>query len=605
MWEGLLKTSGAAVLLSMMLAPLGTVYSAPLLRPTPVEDAAIRDAVDDIPATGEPVKCDTTQEAATRALLRMSGQTPQNAPKIFRALDQLKAKNWEFRDMSPTGKPRRYGMTHAPDSYAVLHVGPTDDVTGDFSDVTGASFSSLFVLDTDYSATETQSLMIYTKDSNGDSDELIASGVGDTDSHSPAPAKMRRLPVAAESMTPGTDNNPDRQGIMAVVQYIGTAGDQSFCWWVRLDRDNVGTVDVKLDAPIKGPFHKPFNDGKPDRLVVCLNRGNPSEGDYCDYGPSEPNVHNEDLELVMPFGGMVTTLYPIYTGTDENGHVYPARPQGNKAVPGTLKIMLIKTEGGGCPATAQLAYPWQGFAVSGRDLVWQFYNPRDRTDGKLFLDMGQIRLCSDIENNGIQDWYMLASFYGMDDNNKPRYIISFGFGSIKAQNVASGKVFMPIAFQWGCVIEGTLITLADGREVPVEKLEKGDRLIGRGGKVVRVAGVSPGHDTRFIKLLDEAGQSVVVTPTHPVLTTDGMRLAKDLHPGDTVYGPNGPSRLREVAADDRKKAVRVYSVELQAEDGTALKNIEDRAFYAGSILIGDYTAQGETMRQASKTGRSR
>lgn len=574
---------------ALMILPLQASPAQTFHKPDAQDDRAIRADVDSTPATGLPVSCGSDSEAAYRAILKMWGRDPQTSPAAYRTLEQLKARNWQFRDMTVTGTPTRYGIAHAPDDYAVLHVTATNPY---FTNVTAMSFSSMFVTDTDAEKYEVQSVNVYTKDSNGLADQLIAAGTNDSQ------ADMRNMPVVAESLTSGP-NNPYMADVITLTKFLGEAGGTPFCYNVRMDRARASPTTADITDPTNAPNHKPPANG-PDRTIICLNRGaTNTEGDFCDYGPTQPGVQNENLNLVFPFAGKVQTINAIYTMTI-NGRAVPAVPTGTGPKPGTLAIRLVKHEGGACNAQFDLKSPWQGFSVNQNVLAWQFSNPNDRTDSSNYLSAGNIGLCTDLSASDVQDWYMIATFYDVR-NGQPHSPISVGIGSIGNFDGYDAEKQLPaVGFQWGCVIEGTPVALAAGGTMPIEQLKTGDILAGPSGTRLRVTALTPGYDKKFIKLIDAAGDSVVVTPDHPILTKHGMRRAQDVRAGDTVYGRNGPSVVRAAQTDNREQAARVYSLHLAKLDGGDIANTDDRAFFAGAILVGDYKAQEAVMRQAQR-----
>ncbi|WP_427184756.1 Hint domain-containing protein [Bordetella bronchialis] len=582
---------GTACMTMLALAPFQVAGAPAFHKPNAADDRAIRADVDSTPNTGLPVACDASGEEARRALLRMWGRDAQRYPAAYRTLETLKARGWKFPDMTSTGKPGRYGMTHAPDDFAIIHVTSTAPL---FTNVTALSFSSMFVNDTDQDKYEIQTISIYTKNAAGLADTLIASGTNPDDE------SMRNMPVVAQSLQTG-NNNPNKANVIAYTNYFGEAGGHPFCWNVRMDRDaSANPLSVAVLDPTPAPGHPPPNAGIPDRTIICLNRAvADTHGEFCDYGPSQPGVLTDTLDLLFPFAGTITIANNIYTMTGPDGRTIPAIPDGKDKAPGKLRVKLIRMEGGACDASFDIDPPWKGFNVLGNKLQWQFSNPQDRTDSSQFLDAGKLSTCTDLDPTDIQDWYMIAMFFD-ERNGSPFHPISIGLGSLKTfDGYDANKQLLPVGYQWGCVIEGTPVTLADGRTVPIEMLKAGDLLLGPSGKSVRLSGISPGRDKKFIKLVDAAGESVVVTLDHPVLTKTGMRRARDLRAGDTVYGRNGPSILREVLADNRDTPVRVYSVHLATSDGGRIADTNDRAFYAGAILVGDYAAQGAAMRQAA------
>ncbi|MDE9591147.1 polymorphic toxin-type HINT domain-containing protein, partial [Xenorhabdus bovienii] len=77
----------------------------------------------------------------------------------------------------------------------------------------------------------------------------------------------------------------------------------------------------------------------------------------------------------------------------------------------------------------------------------------------------------------------------------------------------------------------------------VEDLRRGDTVLSKDGKILRIKSRIVGFDTDFVDLHYKNGkndqQVVTLTPTHPVLTQHGIIRAEDLKVGDIVYTRNG------------------------------------------------------------------
>jgi hypothetical protein len=561
-------------------------------KPTPQEERVILDDMNGIPNNGQLVPCSASSEAALRALWRMGGHHPETSPAPYRTLEKLKASNWQFPNTTATGRPVRYGAPlEAPDAYSLINV----DADPAFENVTSMAFSTMYVVDTDDSAYESLSIVVSTK---GDDGQMIATGMNDADQ------SMRYMPVVAEQLQ--TPNNPTHGDVMAVAYFSGEAGGNPFCWNMRMDRSYAAGVSaINLIAPTFSPRHTKTHQG-PDRTIICLNRQLPNSPyqDGCDYGPTSAyDTERNDLPLVFPFGGSIQTLNKIYTVTLKDGRTVPGFP-GQPPVPAALHINLVKKEGGACNASFKNVdlTQWEGFNTANDLITWQFVNPKNRADPTNFLSAGTIGQCTDLTSDDVQDWFMSAALTTVNPNNgKPQNYIPVGIGSMSSdKQYKAFKVFPQVGFQWGCVIEGTPVALANGDNLPIEKLKAGDILIGKSGQPVRVTAVTPGHDKQFIKLVSDSGDIVVVTRDHPILTKAGMRRARDLKIGDTVFGRNGPSALREVRTENREKSANVYSLHLAAADGGDIADTSERAFYAGAILVGDYVAQEFVMRQAQE-----
>ncbi|ATB29840.1 hypothetical protein MEBOL_003295 [Melittangium boletus DSM 14713] len=151
-----------------------------------------------------------------------------------------------------------------------------------------------------------------------------------------------------------------------------------------------------------------------------------------------------------------------------------------------------------------------------------------------------------------------------------------------------------LLFREGCLAEGTPITLADGRGVPVERVQLGDRVrVDTLGAVLTVTDVARGQESAPLVLLrDSAGREVRLTGNHPVLLADGRVVAAgSLRARDEVRTDGGVTRLtsvRRVPADGQ----RVFNLRLGTEKELArLAPGSQTTLFAGGFLVGDLAMQ--------------
>ncbi|HSP79405.1 MAG TPA: Hint domain-containing protein, partial [Myxococcaceae bacterium] len=153
-----------------------------------------------------------------------------------------------------------------------------------------------------------------------------------------------------------------------------------------------------------------------------------------------------------------------------------------------------------------------------------------------------------------------------------------------------------------CLAEGTQVLAADGSPVRVEQVKVGDKLLSSAsGRVLTVTTVSRGGEGKpLVKLKDEAGQEVMMTETHPVVTVArGVVQAGEVAPGDEVLTRSGPRKL--VAVERVPHEGMVYNVALGTEEELARAGgPEARTLFANGFLVGDSYLQSE-LEKARRT----
>jgi hypothetical protein len=167
-------------------------------------------------------------------------------------------------------------------------------------------------------------------------------------------------------------------------------------------------------------------------------------------------------------------------------------------------------------------------------------------------------------------------------------------------------VVAPMQFVWGCVAAGTLVIMADGSQKPIEAVGAGERVAGAQGGALTVTRAWTGRESRpLIRLSLADGGAVMLTDEHPVLTPDGVRLARDLTAGMRVRLAAGDAPLAAVEVVSFDGAV--HNLDL-TPDGVAADQIEDEtitAFLAGGFAVGDNRMQGVWSAAADAARRGR
>ncbi|WNG40897.1 hypothetical protein F0U61_49795 [Archangium violaceum] len=155
-----------------------------------------------------------------------------------------------------------------------------------------------------------------------------------------------------------------------------------------------------------------------------------------------------------------------------------------------------------------------------------------------------------------------------------------------------------------CLAEGTQVTTADGKTVPVEQVKLGDKLLTNGkGVALTVTAVSRGGEHKpLVKLKDEHGGEVMVTETHPMVTAKrGVVQARELKVGEALLTRTGTATL--VGVERVPFSGQVFNFALGTPEELARVAPEARTLYANGYLVGDSHLQATLEKQRTPDAR--
>ncbi len=164
-------------------------------------------------------------------------------------------------------------------------------------------------------------------------------------------------------------------------------------------------------------------------------------------------------------------------------------------------------------------------------------------------------------------------------------------------------------YWWHCLAKGTLVTLEDGSQVPIEQINDTYRVkTGRKEKSLAVwatvqgrhsSNPKKGDRSEVFRLTTANGKKITAIENHMVfMTADKCRAISHLAAGDPVMTDEGPSTvktIKAVAADTM-----FYGLALGSLKEKAKKNfpVNLANYYAGGILCGDQDAMRHHVREA-------
>jgi|GEM_PF-859105 len=166
-------------------------------------------------------------------------------------------------------------------------------------------------------------------------------------------------------------------------------------------------------------------------------------------------------------------------------------------------------------------------------------------------------------------------------------------------------------FSWHCLAKGTRVTLEDGRQVAVEKIDETYRVrTGTNGSSLAVWGTVLGHHSsdpdssareEIYRLITANGKKITATEHHMVGLDNGQwRAIAHLAPGDIVMTDEGPSAVKSVkpvAHSGMFYGLLLGNVSEQSRSDFPHNNA---GFYGGGILSGDQQVMRHHIRKAQE-----
>ena len=301
-------------------------------------------------------------------------------------------------------------------------------------------------------------------------------------------------------------------------------------------------------------------------IKVCIVRTDPD----CDY-------------LFQSQGGKFIVQFPIQaTFTIPE----PMQPLQNQQQLNQIFITLTQpsaAQGGTCTMPSSFNFwsptPPNYINVSGSTMNWlfnpgPFSNPLSNPSSPCF------------PSNSTVIYSLQLTVMGTNTNGGTDYF----FGSILTTSNTlpppPGTAYLPpMVVAYGCVAEGTQVTMADDTRRNIETVGADERVLsGIADSPENVTSFTHGVELKpMVRLITENGHTLLLTETHPVMTSQGVKMAKLLTEGDVVQTAEGPSRLRTVGREAFSGTV--WNLTVDPVNGDAAKTAT--TFYANGILVGD------------------
>ncbi|MFY0570218.1 hypothetical protein ACN28E_41235 [Archangium lansingense] len=308
---------------------------------------------------------------------------------------------------------------------------------------------------------------------------------------------------------------------------------------------------------------------------ICLNRT--WTGD-CDY-----DLTGTPTALKIPLSGSIGISFNNPNCVFDANRIAQYQ-NGTLTPPGNIKVVLTNV-GGGCDVDSSNALysPMQNFwqhvtiAPDGKTLSWNLTG----ADAALF----------DPSCRQVQDQLDLTMILGIPMKQgaveiPPRPIVI----SNDPDSQATDWQLPCMTMTNSCLAEGTKVQLADGRMVPIESIQIGDKIFNPfhpGAQALTVTDIAKGFETvPMVRIKDKTGRELLMTEMHPIATVDrGMVQARKLHVGDKVQTQTGISQL--VSVTRQPFGGKVHNLKVGSNEESLKLGPDQTVVYANGFLVGD------------------
>jgi hypothetical protein len=155
----------------------------------------------------------------------------------------------------------------------------------------------------------------------------------------------------------------------------------------------------------------------------------------------------------------------------------------------------------------------------------------------------------------------------------------------------------PLTFVWGCLAANTCILTPEGLR-PIAEIQAGDQVISdASGTVLTVTDHWTGIEKSPMLLIQAAdGREILVTDQHPMLTPNGVRMARELAAGDPICVADGTSSVRSIEQISYDGLV--HNLDLGTDEERAALDRDATTMLADGFVVGDNRMQGQLAAHA-------
>lgn len=357
-----------------------------------------------------------------------------------------------------------------------------------------------------------------------------------------------------------------------------------------------GSANRALGGPLtlSAPLIREPVDHTGDALIsLCVHRGSPVGCDsYLEPPPGEY------WHLQVPMQGEIHAMSNHYFSQAKIDEILRALTQGMSHEDAGTFTVTLTTKGGGCPVAerddvnvpirAQMLAFWKTVALKDGDRTFTWNLTGNETG--LFR-----RSCAINDNLKITAFIPLTLFAGDDPINPITSSMTLS-NDLRELPIGEGGRIERAVITNSCLAKGTKILVKGGKARAIESLKIGQEVAnpydGSDHALTIMDAISGVEPTPMVRILDEAGRTLLLTEMHPLSTPDrGMVQARALRAGDVVMTTDGPSKLTEVTRE--AYSGRVYNLKIGSERELANLQPDQTIIYANGFVVGDAQIQSK------------
>ncbi|HZS42078.1 MAG TPA: Hint domain-containing protein [Polyangia bacterium] len=308
---------------------------------------------------------------------------------------------------------------------------------------------------------------------------------------------------------------------------------------------------------------QPYNVTGNPQIVICVTRTTPN----CDYVYA---ASGGQFIVTFPLQGNVT--YPNPIAVDGTG----------KPLNGIYSVTISSPtsgQGGGC-TPLPINQTFANYLTVNNNVVSWNVNP---------ATFGVASPCFPSNTTVIYDLMMTV----YDTNNTPWIItVTSEQGAPQSDTLR----ILPTVVQYGCMAEGTLVTMADETRLPIEKVRIGDQVRSNADRMpLTVFNYTKGYEKPpMYALTTENKRTLLLTHSHPVMTNRGFVTAENLKVGDVLHTDGGHAKL--VKIERKQYDGNVWNLDVGTPRDRVRVTDTNTTFYANGVLVGDRQIQGRMER---------
>ena len=362
--------------------------------------------------------------------------------------------------------------------------------------------------------------------------------------------------------------------MMAVLKYTYTpTGGSQTPSKTALGYNKIGMKDPKVSEPAQKTTHDTNQS-----IKIALSRGDFNRNnDDVDYWFNKGKW--DDTTIIVPFVGQTLFANPIKKPLQDNLIV---------------KLTVALNDGGVCVTPANIAEVKKAFSVAadGKTLVWSLSANGDKPG-----EVGNPVTYEKAPWGADTITYFFAEI-GVKTGTNLDYDWVYVQSSDAADNIPEDGIryIKPLVFLWHCLAEGTMITLADGSQLPIQEIDNSNSVqINQQGDVAKVVATSqaPARKGDVLQVKTEDGQELILSRDHVVITSDGSLKAMQLKIGDKVLTLNGETVVVSINISEYEGTLFNLHLDEERTENTS-------TMFANGILVGDHIMQINYHKNAMK-----